>query len=406
MTAGFMWTAMRWRNYRIYIAGQTVSLVGSFMQMVGISWLVYRLTQSEIALGFYSFLTELSSVAVVLFAGVLADRTNPQNILLSTQILAMLQAFALSVLVFTGRIDIVSVFAFGCFLGLVNGFDAPARHALLPSMVEDQSDFRNAIALYSLALDAARLVGPALAGMLIASWGEGMCFLANGVSYMVVIISLLSLRLKPLQRISVHDNMVRSLSAGIRYVYGHRSIRAVILLVVCVSFGGSSVAVLMPFMAVGVLKGGPQTLGILLASTSLGAHAGAFFLGMKGDADGLKHQMGVGACLYGFGTAAFSQSTWLVLSAALLSVAGFGIMIMMASGNTILLSEVEADKRGRVMSLFTLSFMGTVPFGSLCAGILAKLIGSQATIALGAGVCIFGALLFILVCCRPMPSKQ
>lgn len=396
MTASWMWTALRWRNYRIYLAGQAISLVGSFMQMVGISWLVYRLTQSEIALGFYSFLAELSSVAVVLFAGVLADRTNPKNILLSTNILAMLLACALSVLVFTGHIDIVSVFAFGCFLGLVNGFDAPARHALLPHMVEERSDHRNAIALYSLSLDAARLVGPALAGMVIASWGEGMCFLANGVSYIVVIISLLSLRLKPLQRIAVHENMVRSLSEGIRYVCGHRSIRSVILLVVCVSFGGSPVAVLMPVMAAGVLKGGPQTLGILLASTSLGALAGAFFLGMKRGTDGLKHTMGAGACLYSLGTAAFSQSTWLTLSGALLALAGFGIMIMMASCNTILLSEVEADKRGRVMSLFTLSFMGTVPFGSLCAGILAKLIGTQATIALGAGVCIFGALLFIL----------
>jgi len=387
---------MRWRNYRIYLAGQTVSLIGTFMQMVGISWLVYRLTQSEIALGFYSFLTELSSVAVVLFAGVLADRNNPKNILLSTNILAMLLACALSALVFTGRIDIVSVFAFGCLLGLVNGFDAPARHALLPNMVEERSDLRNAIALYSLALDAARLVGPALAGMVIASWGEGMCFLANGVSYLVVIISLLSLRLMPRQCITVHEDMVRSLSEGIRYVCGHRSIRAVILLVVCMSFGGSPVAVLMPVMAAGVLKGGPQTLGILLASTSLGALAGAFFLGMKRGTDGLRQTMGVGACLYGLGTAAFSLSTWLTLSAALLALAGFGVMIMMASGNTILLLEVEADKRGRVMSLFTLSCMGTVPFGSLCAGILAKFMGSQATIALGAGVCIFGALLFIL----------
>ncbi len=391
-----MWTALRWRNYRIYLAGQAISLVGSFMQMVGISWLVYRLTRSEIALGFYSFLAELSSVAVVLFAGVLADRTNPKNILLSTNILAMLLACALSALVFTDRMDIVSIFAFGCFLGLVNGFDAPARHALLPDMVEDRSDLRNAIALYSLSLDAARLVGPALAGMVIASWGEGMCFLANGVSYIMVIISLFSLRLKPLPRIAVHENMACSLSEGIRYVCGHRSVRAVILLVVCVSFGGSPVAVLMPVMAAGVLKGGPQTLGILLASTSLGALTGAFLLSMKRGTDGLKHTMGAGACLYCLGAAAFSQSTWLTLSAALLALAGFGIMIMMASGNTLLLSEVAADKRGRVMSLFTLSFMGTVPFGSLCAGILSKLIGTQTTIALDAGVCIFGALLFIL----------
>lgn len=396
MKEGWMWTALRWRNYRIYLGGQAISLMGNFMQMVGISWLVYRLTQSEITLGLYSFIVELSSVAVVLFAGVLADRKNVKNILLATNIMAMLQAFSLSALVFTGRIDIAGVFAFGCFLGLVNGFEAPARHALLPNMVEEQSDLPNAIALYSVALDAARLVGPALAGMMIASWGEGTCFLANGMSYMVVIISLFSLRLKALQCIPVHEDMVRSLSAGIRYVCGHRSIRSVIFLVLCVSFGGSPVAVLLPVMAAGVLKGGPQTLGLLWASTSIGALAGAFFLGMKRSTAGMKQVMAIGACLYGLGTAAFSQSPWLTLSAASLVLAGFGIMIMMASGNTILLSEVDADKRGRVMSLFTLSFMGTVPFGSLCAGILAKIVGTPGTIFLGAGVCVFGALLFIL----------
>lgn len=401
-----MWTALHWRNYRIYIAGQTISLVGNFMQMVGVSWLVYRLTQSELALGFYSFLTELSGVAVLLFAGVLADRANPKNILLSTQIMAMLQAFVLSVLVFTGYIDIVIIFVFGCLLGFINGFDAPARHALLPNMVEDQNDLHNAIALYSMALDAARLVGPALAGMIIASWGEGMCFLANGASYIVVIISLLSLRLRPLQRIVFHENMARSLSEGIRYVCGRQSIRAVILLVVCVSFGGSSVAVLMPVMAAGVLSGGPQTLGILLAATSIGALAGAFFLGIKRGTDRLKHTIGAGACLYGIGIGAFSQSILLVMSTALLALSGFGVMIMMASCNTLLLTEVEADKRGRVMSIFTLSFMGTVPFGSLCAGALAKLIGTQTTIALGAGICLFGALLFILRNCRPVPSHE
>ena len=401
-----MWTALRWRNYRIYIAGQTISLIGNFMQMVGVSWLIYRLTQSELALGYYSFLTELSGVAVLLFAGVLADRANPKNILLITQIMAMLPAFALSVLVFTGSIHIVIVFVFGCLLGLINGFDTPARHALLPNMVEDRNDLYNAIALYSMALDFAKLLGPALAGMIIASWGEGMCFLANGVSYIMVIISLFSLKLRPLQRIPFHENVFRSLLEGIHYVCGQQSIRAVILLVVCVSFGGSSVAVLMPIMAAGVLSGGPQTLGILLASTSLGALAGAFFLGMKRVTDKLKHTIGVGASLYGIGIGAFSQSSLLAMSIALLALSGFGVMIMMASCNTLLLAEVEANKRGRVMSLFTLSFMGTVPFGSLFAGVLGKLIGTQTTIALGAGICLFGALLFILRYCRPIAVKQ
>lgn len=395
-----MWTALHWRNYRVYIAGQTISLIGSFIQTVGVSWLIYRLTRSELTLGYYGFLTELSGVAVLLFAGVLADRANPKSILLSTQIMAMLQAFLLAVFVFTGAISIAVIFVFGCLFGFINGLDTPARHALLPNMVEDPKDLHNAVALYSMALDFARLVGPALAGIIIASWGEGMCFLVNGISYIMVIVSLLALRLNPLQRIPSRENVLYSLANGIRYVYGQRSIRAVILLVVCVSFGGSSVAVLMPVMAAGVLNGGPQTLGVLLASVSLGALAGAFFLGIRRAADRLMPTIGLGAFLYGIAIGAFSQASWLAVSAALLALSGFGVMIMMASCNTLLLTKVEVNRRGRVMSLFTLSFMGTVPFGSLFAGVSAKYIGTPATIALGAGICLAGALFFTIRYCR------
>lgn len=390
------WPALRWRNYRLFISGQTVSLVGTFMQMVGIHWLIYRLTQSELALGLYGFFAESPGLVVVLFAGVVCDRVSPHRILLTTQTLAMLQALVLSALVFTDNIHIVTVIALGCFLGFVNGFDVPSRHVLLLRIVDDQEDIRNAVTLNSLALDAARLVGPALAGMVIAAWGEGICFLANAVSYAAVLLALLAMRLNPFPQVSVHAEVARSLSEGIRYVISHKVIRSVILLIVCVSFAGSPVAVLLPVMSAAVLGGGPQTLGILSASTGLGALVGAFFLGMRRETDGLNRLMGTGACLYGMGIAAFSLSPWLALSAPLLSLAGFGIMAMMTSANTILLSEAQADKRGRVMSLFTLSFMGTVPLGSLCAGVLAKGIGAPATIALGAVVCLFGALAFIV----------
>jgi len=391
-----IWTALRWRNFRIYIAGQSLSLVGAFMQTVGVSWLIYRLTQSELILGFYSFLTELASVAVVLFAGVLADRTGPRRMLLAAQTLAMLQAFALSLLVFAGRIDIAAVFVLGCFLGMVNGIEAPARHALFPVIVADRNDLRSAVAFYSFSLDAARMAGPALAGVIIASRGEGWCFLANGLSYLAVIIALLSLRVGPRPAPATGEDVVRSLAAGIGYVATHPLIRAVILLIVAVSFGGSAVAVLMPAMAAGALKGGPETLGILMASLSLGALAGAFLLGIKDGGEGeLKKLSGAGAFLYGLAVAAFSHSPWLWSSVALLVLAGLGIMVLMASANAFLLAEVEADKRGRVMSIFSLSFMGTVPFGSLCAGILAERVGAPATIAAGAGICIIGALAFI-----------
>ena len=302
----------------------------------------------------------------------------------------------------------LSIFLLGSLLGVINGFDTPARHALLPNLVGDQRDLRNAVSFHSLVNDTARLLGPVLAGMLIAAWGEGCCFFANGASCLFLAGVLLRLRLEPVKTPLDPGTAARALAEGVRYAWGQASIRSILVLIIGVSFGGSAVAVLMPVMAAEVLQGGPQTLGILMAASGIGALVGAFFLGTRRSSDRLRYTLGGGACLYGLAIAAFSRTTSVPIAVFVLAIAGFGIMIMMASGHTILLTEAAVEKRGRVMSLFTLTFMGTVPFGSLCAGALGKVAGAPLTIGCGAGICLLGGCGFLATGLRPagVPSGR
>ena len=390
------WPSLASPNFRLYIAGQTISLIGTFMQMTAMSWLVYRLTHSEFILGLVGFLAEMPGVVVALAAGVLVDRANPRKIVLATQSFAMLQAFVLAALVFSNRIDIVAIILLACALGFINGFDVPARQVLVAQLLDDKVHLRNAIALVSLSLDGSRLIGAAMGGLAIAAFGEGTCFLINGASYAMVIVALLAIRLEPKRAIHPDPASARTLIEGLRYAFGARPIRSVVLLVACVSFAASPYAVLLPVMAGSVLEGGPRTLGALTAAAGLGAIVGAFFLGSRPQTDSPARYITLGAGLFGLGLLSFSFSRMLVLSAACLAVAGFGVMILMASSHTILLSTADEDKRGRVMSLFTLSFMATVPLGSLVTGALASRIGAAETISIGGALCILSALVFAL----------
>lgn len=359
------------------------------------SWLVYRLTHSAFILGLVGFVGEISSVAVALLAGALADRENPRRIVLATQTLAVLQAFALAALVFTDRIDVATILILSGVLGIINGFDVPARQVFLFHLVESRDDLRSAVALNSLALDSARLVGPALGGMVIAVVGEWMCFVAKGVSYLAVIVAVLAMQVSLKAGRSGQRSVVQTVIEGIRYGFGFPPIRAILLLVGAVSFAGSPYAVLMPVMAATVLEGGPYTLGILMASTGLGALVAAFYLGSRQTPLGLDRLIVLGSSLFGLGLILFSLSRWLGLSALLLVVAGFGLTILMTSANTILLTIAVEDKRGRVMSLFALSFMGTVALGSLFTGSLASWIGVPGTIAVGGALCVLGSVIFL-----------
>ncbi|HEV7509499.1 MAG TPA: MFS transporter [Thermoanaerobaculia bacterium] len=396
--AGFMVRALRHRNYRLFFSGQSVSLIGTWMTRIATSWLVYRLTGSALLLGLVGFAGQIPSFLLAPFAGVLIDRWNRHRLLIVTQILAMLQSAALAVLALTGVINIWHVLALSLFQGLINSFDMPARQAFVVQMVEDRADLGNAIALNSSMVNAARLLGPSIGGVLIAAVGEGWCFFWDALSYLAVIASLVLMRLpaRP-QRTAAKSKVLPELREGLAYVAASPPIRSILLLLALVSLVGMPYTVLMPVFASTVLHGGPHTLGFLMAATGVGALLGAVFLARRRSVLGLGKVIPTTAALFGASLAAFSLSRFLGLSLALLLVTGVGFMVTMSASNTVLQTLVEDSKRGRVMSLYTMAIMGMTPFGSLLAGGLASRIGAPHTLLFGGLGCIAAALWFVLL---------
>ncbi len=386
--------ALSHRNYRLFFGGQGTSLIGTWITRVATGWLVYRLTGSAATLGIVSFAGQVPTFLLAPFAGVWADRLDRYRVLVATQVLSMLQSFALAGLALSGVITVTHVALLGVLQGVINAFDTPARQAFVVEMVEDRADLANAIALNSSMVNAARLVGPSVAGVLIAVAGEGWCFAVDGCSYVAVIASLLAMRLAPRTRVATGRRVLDDLRDGIRYAFGFPPIRAVLLLLALVSLAGMPYTVLMPMMAGEVLHGGSYTLGFLMAATGVGALAGALHLASRRSVLGLGRLIPIAAAVFGGGLAAFSFSRSLPLSLALMVVTGSGFMVQMASSNTIIQTIVREDMRGRVMAFYTMAFMGTAPFGSLLAGLLAARIGVARTLLAGGVVCIFGALAF------------
>jgi MFS family permease len=386
--------ALRHRNFRLFLAGQLISLTGTWMQQVALGWLVYRLTRSPLLLGLVGFAAQFPSLVVSPFAGVLADRWNLRRMVLATQVLAMLQALALAGLVLSGAVTIAHVVALSVWLGIVNAADVPARQAFLVKMVEGRRDLGNAIALNSSTFNAARLVGPSLAGLLITVMGEGPVFLLNGLSYVAVIGALLAMRLPPVEARPPRSRVWGNLQEGLRYAFGFAPMRAILLLVALTSLVGVPFSVLLPVFATDVLHGGAHTLGFLTSAVGVGALVGALYLAGRASVRGLGRVIVASVALFGVSliSFAFSRNEW--LSVAILLFAGFGTMVQMASGNTILQTLVDDDKRGRVMSLYATAFQGTLPLGSLLAGALASRVGAPFTVAAGGLVCVIGALAF------------
>lgn len=328
------------------------------------------------------------------FAGVLVDRWNRYQILVVTQILAMIQALALALLTLTGSIAIWHVFSLSIVLGCVNAFDMPARQSFLVDMVDRKEDLGNAIALNSSFVNAARILGPSVAGMLIAFAGEGICFLVNGVSYLFVIASLLMMKVTPRDRQPKNMDMFGELREGFAYVNGFLPMKTIILLLALVSLVGMPYSVLMPVVASEILGGSSSTFGFLMGASGVGAFSGAIYLASRPTAQGLHRLIPAAAILFGTGLIALSLSRLFSLSILIMVLTGMGMMLQMASSNTMLQTLTTDDKRGRVMSFYTLAFFGTAPFGSLMAGTLAKWIGAPHTILAGGIACILGALLF------------
>ncbi|HEY7212984.1 MAG TPA: MFS transporter [Thermoanaerobaculia bacterium] len=393
--AGFMVRALRHRNYRLFFSGQSVSLVGTWMTRIATSWLVYRLTRSPLLLGLVGFAGQIPSFLLAPLAGVLVDRWNRHRLLVVTQVLAMLQSAALAVLTLTNVITIGHVLLLSLFQGAINAFDMPGRQAFVVEMVDRREDLANAIALNSSMVNAARLLGPSIGGVIIAAVGEGWCFGIDAVSYLAVIASLLLMRLAPRQRRTpAGARVLPQLHEGWAYVAGSAPIRSILLLLALVSLVGMPYTVLMPIFASSVLHGGPHTLGFLMAATGVGALLGAVFLANRRTVLGLGKIIPLTAGLFGAGLIGFSLSRSLWLSLVLLLVTGLGFMVQMAASNTLIQTLVEDDKRGRVMSFYLMAFMGTAPFGSLLAGTLAHRIGAPRTLLFGGLGCLAGALWF------------
>jgi MFS family permease len=386
--------ALRHRNYRLFFSGQTVSLVGTWITRIATSWLVYRLTHSVFLLGVVGFFGQIPTLLLAPFTGVLIDRWNRHRILVVTQVLAMLQSVALAVLTLAGIITVTEILALQVVQGIINAFDTPARQTFVVEMVTDRADLPNAIALNSSMVNASRIIGPSVGGIMIAAVGEGWCFAFDAVSYLAVIASLLAMRLEKFSPPAANTRMLDELRTGFRYVTRFPPVRDSLLLLALVATMGMPYNVLMPAIAASVLHGGPHTLGYLMTAVGVGALGGAFYLASRRSVLGLGRVMVTATATFGVGLIAFSFSRVLWLSLLLLPFVGAGMMVVMASTNTILQTIVEDDMRGRVMSFYTMAFLGTAPLGSLLAGFAADHIGPTKTVTLGGVACALAAVVF------------
>ncbi|OGQ28574.1 MAG: MFS transporter [Deltaproteobacteria bacterium RIFCSPLOWO2_02_FULL_50_16] len=394
--------SLKHRNFRLFFGGQTISLIGTWMTQVTTSWLVYRLTHSAFLLGLVGFTGQIPVFLFSAFAGVWIDRLNLRRILMVTQVLAMVQSLTLAFLTLTNRITVVEIIALGFFQGLINVFDMPTRQAFVVQMVDNKQDLGNAIALNSFMVNVARLIGPMLAGIIIAKMGEGTCFLIDGLSYIPVILSLL-LMILPLHRPLIPPpGIFHQLKEGARYAFGFLPIRNVLFLMALLSLTGMSLNVLMPIFAVQIFNGDSHILGFLLSASGIGALVGAIVLASKKTVLGLTRIMVMTGCLLGVGMILFSFSRNFWLSLFSLGITGLCLIMIIASINTFLQTIVEDNKRGRLMSLFTIAFIGMAPFGSLLAGGLAKYLGAPYTLLINGSCCILGTLIFS----RSLPSLR
>jgi len=386
-----LFRALRHRNYRLFVAGQGLSLIGTWMQQTAEVWLAYRLTHSAFALGVVGFASQIPTFLLASFAGAWIDRTNKHRLVTIAQVLAMGQAFALAALVLMHLITYHLLILLALISGIIDALEIPSRQSFVIEMVDNPADLSNAIALNSSLVNAARLIGPATAGLLIAAVGEGWCFFINGVSYLAVIISLLAMRLGPLDRRKHRLDWWQSFKEGFSYAAGSVPIVTLLGSLAVVSLLGSSYSVLIPIFADQVLHGGAHTLGFLMSASGLGALSGALFLASRKSVIGLGRIIGTGMALFGTGLVLFSFSHRFWLSWAMMLASGFGMMTATASINTMLQTIVEPDKRGRVMSFFTTAFIGMAPLGNFSGGILASRIGAPHSVCLAGALCLAAA---------------
>jgi len=400
-TIAFVTRALRHRNYRLFFSGQGLSLIGTWMQRLAVSWLIYRLTGSPFLLGLVGFIGQLPLFIFASFAGVFVDRWDRFRLLLVTQILSLVQATILSVLTLTGHIAVWHVFVLAACLGVINAFDMPVRQSFVIDLVgKRREDLANAIALNSVMTNGARLAGPLLAGLAVAAFGEGICFLLNALSFLAIVVALLLMRLTPAEKKESRAHPMKGLVEGYRYAFSYPPIRYTLLMLGLVSLVGMSYQALMPIFAGKILHGGPSTLGFLMFSAGIGALVSASLLATRKSAAGIERMIVLGAFMFGIGLLCFSLSRHMAISMVAMLFVGYGMMTSLTSCNTMLQTATDEDKRGRVMSLYAMAFQGMTPFGNLMAGTLASHIGAPNTETV-AGICCLAASVFFI---RKLPA--
>jgi MFS family permease len=386
--------ALRHRNYRLFFAGQGLSLIGTWLTRFATSWMAFRLTHSPWILGLVAFFGNAPTVLIAPIAGVLVDRWDKHRVIILTQVAALLQSAALAVFALTGTMTVWHLLALGAVQGVINGFDMPARQSFLRQMIDDRADLPNAIALNSSMVNLAKLVGPAIAAVLVAAVGEGWCFTIDAISYVAVLGSLLAMRVAK-EPPRVHDGrMFAQLAEGVRYAASVPIVRSVLILLALSSVLGGAYGSMLPVIAAEHLRGGPYTLGILMSSAGLGALTGALYLASRSTIVGLGGVIARCAFLMGAGLAALELAPTVWLASPILFFVGMSLMIQMAATNTIVQTVTDPSKLGRVMSLYAVAFSGGMPLGALIEGALASRIGATHTLFCAGVACMISALIF------------
>lgn len=387
--------ALRNRNYRLFFSGQCISVTGTWIQQVAINWLVYSLTKSALLMGFVMFAGSIPSLFLSPLAGVIVDRINKYHVLIMLQTLFMLEALIIAILTLTGVIQVWQIVILSISIGITNAFDMPLRQAFVVHLIDRSEDLGNAISLNSSSMNLALLIGPTIAGTLIAAFGEGVCFLINSLSYIAVIAALFAMRIKTLP---IHEsngtNVFQEFHEGFKYVSNSFPMRNIIIYLAIASLVGMSYIVLMPIYAKEILHGNAQTLGFLLSTAGVGALFGALYLAGKKTILGLEKWICIASLILGLGLVGLASADKFLIALILLFFIGFGMVVVIASCNTLVQDIVDDDKRGRVMSLYTMAFMGTTPIGSLFGGVIANKIGVPHTFLLTGLIMIISAFIF------------
>lgn len=387
--------ALKYKNYRLFFWGQCISLVGTWIQQVAMSWLIYSLTKSALLMGIIAFTGSVPSIIVSPFAGVWIDRVNKHKALILVQIAFLVEALILALLTIFGAIQTWHIVLLSVVFGVIVAVDIPLRQSFIIELVDDDNDLGNAISLNSSSFNLARLIGPAIAGILISIFNEGICFMLNAISYIAVIWALIAMKFSSTPVIVEKKiNVIKELKEGIEYSFNSVQIRNLLLFMAFASFIGMSYPVLMPIFAKEILNGNAQTLGFLMSSSGIGALVGALYLASRKVVSGLANWLSIAAISVGIGLSILGSFKQEFISHCTMFLIGFGVVIIIAACNTLIQHFVDDDKRGRVLSMYTIAFMGAAPIGSLFSGTVANSVGVQKTFIISGLAMIVAALVF------------